>query len=70
VPGPPQQRVKLVSVPQCARARDSTARAPDFEGICRATPAQRGSFEVNASRSVDGALDFRRRSTETVGQRG
>ena len=33
-------------------------------------PSQRGSFDVRASRSVDGACDFWRRSTETVGQRG
>jgi hypothetical protein len=42
------------------------ARA-DFEGICRATPARRGSFEANAEPSVDGALDFWRHSTETIG---
>ena len=28
VPGPPQQRVKLVGLPQCARASDSTACPP------------------------------------------
>jgi hypothetical protein len=66
VPGPPQQGVKLVGVQQARKGKRFAG------GPVQISRESGGRLQLSQGHltSVDGALDFRMRSTETLGQKG